>query len=157
NTGYMPPEDNKRFEEMRSGTFIGIGASLIQGDDGNMKVGSLSVGSLSWKQGKLKEEDEILVVAQGDGSSVAVEVMDLSDVVKMIRGKDGSEVRLHVRHNDGTNEIIPIIRGKVEMEDVFAKSAILELNGNKLGYIYLPEFYSNFNSVGSRRSGRDVE
>lgn len=156
-TGYMPPEDKKRFEEMMSGTFIGIGASLLQGDDGKITVGSIIVGSPSWKQGKLKEEDEILRVAQGEESPVDVEGMDLSDVVKMIRGKDGSEVRLHVRHNDGTNEIIPIIRGKVEMEDVFAKSAILELNGNKLGYIYLPEFYSNFNSVGSRRSGRDVE
>lgn len=156
-TGYMPPEDKKRFEEMMSGTFIGIGASLLQGDDGKIKVGGIIVGSPSWKEGSLKEDDEILRVAQGDDTPVDVEGMDLSDVVKIIRGKDGTEVRLHVRHADGTNEVISIIRSKVEMEDIFAKSAIIELDQKNMGYIYLPEFYSNFNALGSRRSGRDVE
>lgn len=156
-TGYMPPEDKKRFEEMMSGTFIGIGASLQQGDDGKIKVSSVIVGSPAWKEGHLKDEDEIMRVGQGDEPAVDVEGMDLSDVVKMIRGKDGTEVKLHVKHADGTNEVIGIIRGKVEMEDVFAKSAIVNGEKHKYGYIYLPEFYSNFSAVGNRKSSVDVE
>lgn len=156
-TGYMPPEDKKRFEEMMSGTFIGIGASLQQGDDGKIKVGGIIVGSPSWKEGSLKEEDEILRVGQGDEPAVDVEGMDLPDVVKLIRGKDGTEVKLHVKHSDGTNEVISIIRSKVELEDVFAKSALINLEQHTMGYIYLPEFYSNFNALGSRKSGKDVE
>lgn len=156
-TGYMPPEDKKRFEEMMSGTFIGIGASLQQGDDGKIKVGGIIVGSPSWKEGSLKEEDEILRVGQADEPAVDVEGMDLPDVVKIIRGKDGTEVKLHVKHADGTNEVISIIRSKVELEDVFAKSAIINWEKQKMGYIYLPEFYSNFNALGSRKSGKDVE
>lgn len=43
------------------------------------------------------------------------------------------------------------------MEDTFAKSAIIENKGKKIGYIYLPEFYADFNGNGSgHSSGRDV-
>jgi len=156
-TDYLPPKDQKRFEEMMSGSFIGIGASLQQQEDGKIKINAIITGSPSWKQGKLKAEDVIEKVAQGDQAPVDVEGMDLEDVVEIIRGKAGTEVRLSVKHADGTNEIIPIIRGEVELEDVFAKSAIIEDNGKKIGYIYLPEFYSNFNGITGRRSGEDVQ
>ena len=50
----------------------------------------------------------------------------------------------------------PIYR-KVELEDVFAKSAIIEDDGQKIGYIYLPEFYVDFNNASGRRCSKDVE
>lgn len=153
---YLPPADKKRFDEMMSGSFIGIGASLQQQEDGRVKINAIITGSPSWKQGKLKANDEILKVAQGDEAPVDVEGMDLEDVVKIIRGPEGTEVRLSVKHADGTSEIIPIIRGKVELEDLYAKSAIIENAGKKIGYIYLPEFYADFNGITGRRCADDV-
>lgn len=156
-TDFLPPEDKKRFDEMMSGTFIGIGASLQQQEDGKIKVASIITGSPSWKQGHLKAEDIIEKVAQGDQAAVDVEGMETDEVVKLIRGPKDTEVRLTVKHADGTREVIPIIRGKVDMEDTFAKSAIIENNGKKIGYIYLPEFYADFTGDGTgRRSGQDV-
>jgi carboxyl-terminal processing protease len=156
-TDFLPPEDKKRFDEMMSGSFIGIGASLQQTEDGKIKVAAIITGSPSWKQGHLKAEDVIIKVAQGDQAPVDIEGMETDDVVKLIRGPKDTEVRLTVKHADGTTEVIPIIRGKVDMEDTFAKSAIIENKGKKIGYIYLPEFYADFNGNGSgHSSGRDV-
>jgi carboxyl-terminal processing protease len=156
-TDFLPPEDKKRFDEMMSGSFIGIGASLQQTEDGKIKVAAIITGSPSWKQGHLKAEDVIVKVAQGDQVPVDVEGMETDDVVKLIRGPKDTEVRLTVKHADGTTEVVPIIRGKVDMEDTFAKSAIIENKGKKIGYIYLPEFYADFNGNGSgHSSGRDV-
>ncbi len=156
-TDFLPPEDKKRFDEMMSGSFIGIGASLQQQEDGKIKVASIITGSPSWKQGHLKADDIIEKVAQGDQPAVDVEGMETDDVVKLIRGPKDTEVRLTVKHADGTTEVIGILRGKVDMEDTFAKSAILENKGKKIGYIYLPEFYADFNGEGGgRRSGQDV-
>jgi carboxyl-terminal processing protease len=156
-TDFLPPEDKKRFDEMMSGSFIGIGASLQQTEDGKIKVAAIITGSPSWKQGHLKAEDVIVKVAQGDQAAVDVEGMETDDVVKLIRGPKDTEVRLTVKHADGTTEVVPIIRGKVDMEDTFAKSAIIENKGKKIGYIYLPEFYADFNGNGSgHSSGRDV-
>lgn len=156
-TDFLPPEDKKRFDELMSGSFIGIGASLQQQEDGKIKVAAIITGSPSWKQGHLKADDVITKVAQGDQPAVDVEGMETDDVVKLIRGPKDTEVRLTVKHADGTTEIVPIIRGKVDMEDTFAKSAILENKGKKIGYIYLPEFYADFNGNGSgHSSARDV-
>jgi carboxyl-terminal processing protease len=156
-TDYLPPEDKKRFDEMMSGSFIGIGASLQQTEDGKIKVAAIITGSPSWKQGHLKAEDVIVKVAQGDQPAVDIEGMETDDVVKLIRGPINTEVRLTVKHADGTTEIVPIIRGKVDMEDTFAKSAIIENKGKKIGYIYLPEFYADFQGNGSgHSSGKDV-
>lgn len=157
-TDFLPPEDKKRFDEMMSGSFIGIGASLQQQEDGKIKVAGILTGSPSWKQGKLKADDVILKVAQGNQPPVDIDGMETDEVVKLIRGPKDTEVRLTVKHADGTNEVVPIIRGKVDMEETFAKSAIIENKGKKVGYIYLPEFYADFNGNGSgHSSARDVQ
>lgn len=156
-TDFLPPEDKKRFDEMMSGSFIGIGASLQQQEDGKIKVASIITGSPSWKQGHLKAEDVIEKVAQGEQTPVDVEGMETDEVVKLIRGPKDTEVRLSVKHADGTKEVVPIIRGTVDYEDAFAKSAIIENKGKKIGYIYLPEFYADFSGNGSGHySGKDV-
>lgn len=156
-TDFMPPEDKKRFDEMMAGSFSGIGAALQQQDDGRIKISSIITGSPSWKGGKLKVDDIIEKVAQGDALPVDVDGMDMEDVIKLIRGAKGTEVRLSVKHADGTAEVVPIIRDKVDFEDVFAKSAIIQDNGKKIGYIYLPEFYVDFSNPNGRRCSTDIE
>nr|HQE12871.1 carboxy terminal-processing peptidase [Flavipsychrobacter sp.] len=56
----------------------------------------------------------------------------------------------------GSTRVIPIIRGEVLREEVFAKSAIIEDKTDKIGYIYLPEFYADFNKLNGRRCAEDV-
>lgn len=156
-TNFMQPTDRKRFEEMMSGSFIGIGASLQQMDDGKIKVSSIVTGSPSWKQGRLKVDYIIEKVGDDNKPAVDVEGYDLEDVVKMIRGKEGTDVNLHVLKPDGAREVITITRAQVDYENVYAKSAVVSVDGKKLGYIILPEFYSNFNGITGRRCSTDVE
>lgn len=156
-TVFMRPTDKKKFDEMMSGSFIGIGATLQQQDDGRVKITSIVTGSPAWKQGSLKADDIIEKVAQGDEQPVEVEGYDIDDIIKMIRGPEGTTVKLTVAKPDGTRQVIPIVRGKVDLEGVFAKSAIVEENGKRIGYIILPEFYTNFNGLDNRRSSTDVE
>lgn len=154
-TDFLPPEDKARFDEGMSGSFYGIGAQL-QEDEGNVKVVSVIPGSPCWKQGELKVNDVIQKVAQGNAEPVDVEGRDLDDVVKMIRGNKGTTVKLTVKKVDGSVRVIPIVRGEVLREEVFAKSAVIEDKGNKTGYIYLPEFYADFNKISGRRCAEDI-
>ncbi|HTN47400.1 MAG TPA: carboxy terminal-processing peptidase [Flavipsychrobacter sp.] len=154
-TDFLPPEDKARFDESMSGSFYGIGAQL-QEDEGNIKVVMIIPGSPCWKQGELKVDDIIQKVAQDKAEPVDVQGYDLDDVVKMIRGNKGTTVRLTVKKVDGSVRIIPITRGEVLREETFAKSAIIEEKGSKTGYIYLPEFYADFNKINGRRCAEDV-
>ena len=154
-TSYFAPVDMRSFNEGMSGSFFGIGAQL-KDDDGKIKIASLISGGPAWKQGDLKVDDEIIKIAQANADPVDVTGYDVPDAVKLIRGATkGSEVRLTVKRTDGSIKVITLLRGKVDLEDTFAKSAII--NGDKkIGYIYLPEFYLNFNDASGHKCSEDV-
>jgi carboxyl-terminal processing protease len=154
-TDYLPPADKKRFDEAMSGTFFGIGAQL-KDEEGKIKIASIIAGSPCWKQGELKAGDEIVKVAQGPAEPVDVQGYEIEDAVKLIRGEKGTEVRLTVKKVNGATQVIPIIRGEVLLEEVFAKSAIIKTDDGPVGYIYLPEFYSDFQHIDGRRCAEDV-
>jgi carboxyl-terminal processing protease len=149
-TDYLPPKDKQRFDEAMSGSFFGIGAQLKE-EEGKIKIVAVLPGTPAKKQGQLRAGDEIQKVAQGSDEPVDVQGWDIDDVVQKIRGKKGTEVRLTVKHIDGAMQIIPIIRDAVQMEETFAKSVIIKAKEGNMGYIYLPEFYADFNRSGNGR------
>jgi carboxyl-terminal processing protease len=154
-TDFFPPKDKQRFDEEMSGSFFGIGAQL-QSEEGSCKIKQVITGTPAWKDGRMKVEDIILKVAQGDEEPVDIAGWDIEDIVQIIRGKEGSEVRLTVKHLAGNQEVISLRRGKVETESTFAKSAIIKNNGVSIGYILLPEFYAAFNDRNGRRCAEDM-
>lgn len=154
-TDYFPPKQKQSFDEMMSGTFYGIGAQL-KSDAGKVKIASVITGSPCWKQGELKAGDEITKVAQGAAEPKDVEGLEIEDVVQLIRGKKGTEVRLTVKKANGSVTVIPIIRGEVLLDYVFAKSAIINSKEGPVGYISLPEFYTDFQHINGRRCSEDV-
>jgi carboxyl-terminal processing protease len=154
-TDFFPPKDKQRFDEEMKGSFFGIGA-VLQSEEGGCKIKQIVTGSPCWKEGKLKVNDIILKVAQGVDDPVEISGWDIEDVVSIIRGKEGSEVRLTTKHLDGDIEVINIIRGKVETEATFAKSTIIKNNNHKIGYIMLPEFYADFQERNGRRCAVDM-
>ncbi len=156
-TQYFPPADKDNFDIAMTGKLEGIGAQL-QDDNGFIKVTNIVPGSASWRQGELEAEDVILKVAQADGPAVDVVDVKIDEAVKLIRGAKGTEVRLTVKKPTGEVKIIPIIRDVVELEETYAKSALIrDDNADKsFGYIYLPKFYTDFRNDGSRTSSGDV-
>ena len=155
-TEYFPPREKKGFDEQMSGSFFGIGALLKQENDKTI-ISSIVTGSPSWKQGDLKSGDEIQKVAQDEATPVDIGGYEIDDVVKLIRGEKGTIVKLTVKKTDGSIKIIPIIRGVVQLEETFAKSAIIKSSVGQVGYIFLPEFYADFNHTSGRRCAVDVE
>jgi len=155
-TTYFAPVDKRSFDELLSGTFFGIGAQLKE-DDGKIKVSSLITGGPAWKSGLIQPEDEIIKVAQGNEPPVDVTGYAVTDAVKLIRGEQkGSEVKLTLKKADGSIKVISLLRDKISLDDTFAKSAIVDDGSNKIGYIYLPEFYADFDDPTARRSATDV-
>ncbi|WP_142686268.1 carboxy terminal-processing peptidase [Chitinophaga polysaccharea] len=153
-TDYFPPDEKRAFEEQMAGKFFGIGAQLKEEGD-KIRVVSIVTGSPSWKQGQLKANDVIQKVAQGNAEPVDITGYPVEDAVKLIRGKKGTPVKLTVKSVDGTTKDITIVRDEIVAEETFAKSAII--NGqHKIGYIYLPEFYADFNDRNGARSAEDV-
>jgi carboxyl-terminal processing protease len=154
-TDYFPPVDLRSFNESMSGKFYGIGAQLKE-DDGRIKIASLISGGPAWKSGEIKENDEILKIAQGKAEPVDVTGYATTDAVKLIRGAEkGTEVRLTVRKTDGSVKVVSLLRDEIKLDETFAKSAIIN-DKHRIGYIYLPEFYNDFEHPNGAKSAADM-
>jgi carboxyl-terminal processing protease len=154
-TEFFPPIDKRYFDEQLSGQFFGIGASLIY-EEGNIKVGSLLTGSPAWKSEQVDAGDIIMKVAQGNEQPVELTGYTIEDAVKLIRGKKGTEVKLTLKKKDGTLKTVSLIRDKIIQDETFARSTVVDEGTAKIGYIYLPEFYANFDDPTGSRSAVDV-
>jgi len=154
-TEFFPPVDKRYFDEEMSGRFYGIGASL-QYDDGNIKVASILSGSPAAKSGEIQPGDIIQKVAQGKEEPTDLTGFVVTDAVKVIRGKKGTEVKLTIKKTDGTVKVVSLIRDEIVQDETFARSAIVNNNGYKIGYIFLPEFYADFDRPNGNRSFVDV-
>ncbi|MBS4039516.1 MAG: carboxy terminal-processing peptidase [Flavobacteriales bacterium] len=154
-TNYMAPEDKDRFDTSISGKFEGIGARLQKKNE-YTEISELISGGPAWRSKQLEAGDIILKVAQGAEEPVDVVGMRLDNIVKKIKGKKGTEVRLTVKKVDGNIQVISIIRDEVETEETFAKSGVIDRNGMKYGVIYLPKFYIDFENKENRDAAKDV-
>ena len=133
----------------------GIGATLSS-EDGFTKIEALVPGGPAARSGQVEPQDLIVAVGQATGPMENVIDMELSDVVKKIRGPKGTTVRLAIlRKVDGkkTRFDINLVRDKINLEDDAAQVTVVDktLNGKKvkLGILNLPSFYSD-----SKRGGR---
>ena len=154
-TDYFPPVDKRYFDEQMSGRFFGIGASLRE-EDGNIKIATLITGSPAWKSGQVNVGDIILKVAQGSQEPVDLTGFTIEDAVKLIRGTKGTEVRLTAKKADGSVKVITLIRDEIVQDETFARSVIVNNEKGKIGYIFLPEFYADFDNPKGNRCSLDV-
>ena len=125
----------------------GIGASL-RSEDGYAVVTEIVPGMAADKDGRLQPEDKIVGIQNENGEDTDLVEKKLSDVVRFIRGRRGTKVRLIVQPS-GTKErkIYELTRERIELKEQHAKSKILEpkINGKelKIGVINLPAFYGD--------------
>lgn len=151
-TNYYSPSSAKDFDVQMSLSVEGIGAVLQKRDEYG-QIREVVAGGPAAKDGRLQAGDRIVAVGQGDDGPME-DVVDwrLEDIVKKIRGKRGSVVRIEVIPSegglDGKHRVIRIVRDKVLMEDQAARSKVLEtdIDGvkRKIGVIILPSFYEDF-------------
>lgn len=164
-TSYFSADALEDFEIQMSLSLEGIGATLTP-EDGFTVVDSLVKGGAAERSGKVFPKDKIIAVGQmKDGKPTAFENVvewDLRDVVRLIRGKKGSQVRLKIlRTQKGKTEhhTVTLVRDQIKLEDEAAQLTYLEkeINGvkRKIGLVNLPSFYAS--SKGDRSSARDVK
>ncbi len=147
-TSYMSPGTLENFEIGMRLQLDGIGAQL-KGEDGYTTIVELTPGGAADKDGRLKSKDRVVGVGQGtEGEIVDVVDMNLNEVVKLIRGKRGTTVRLKVIPvGENVPKVYDITRAKIELKDAEARGEVIEhgkkTDGTpyKVGVINLPSFY----------------
>lgn len=162
---YLGRSDLDSFEIRMRLSLIGIGAEL-RSEDGYAKVQRLLPGGPAQMSGKMSVGDRIAAVAQGNDVFVDTVDMKLDKVVDMIRGKNGTIVRLQLipanANDPAKRKVVELVRDSVKLTAQEAKAEIIEKNLpdgtiQKLGWITLPSFYQDMEKSRTGKStSRDV-
>ncbi len=149
-TSYFSPDEYENFQIDMSQSLEGIGTKL-QTEGDNTVVNEVIPGGPAFKSNLLKKGDRIVGVGQGKNAEIIdVTAWRVNDVVKVIRGKKNSLVRLKIlpvsQGGRGPAKIIELFRDTVSMEQQAAKKNIIQQNGRKIGIITIPSFYLDFDA-----------
>lgn len=160
---YLSKEVLEDFHISTGLSLEGIGA-VLSSEYGLTTIKSLVPGGPAQKSEALKEGDIIIAVAQGDEDPIDVVDMKLREVVKYIRGNQGTEVRLTIereKKNKIEQHVVAVIRDKIELTDQEARGFSYEVQFEKedeqafgqykVGLIQLPSFYTDFEA---RKTGK---
>lgn len=154
-TDFFPPVEKRSFDERLSGRFFGIGA-LLQQEDDKIKIKTVTTGGPAWKSGEIQANDYIVKVGQATGEAEDVTGYTTTDAVMLIRGAEGTEVKITVQKPDGTLKTVSMIRAELKLDETFARSVVINSGKYKIGLIDLPAFYADFQRPQAARCSQDV-
>lgn len=165
---YMSPQTLEEFQIQMRLSLQGIGAQLTS-EDGMTVINKIIPGGAAAKDKRLEAGDKIVAVAQEEGEWVDVIEMKLSKVVRYIRGKAGTVVKLKViKGTTGESVDYELVRQKVELTESAVSGQIIDAqkwfpNGDtgRIGVIHIPSFYRDFSGAQAgredfRSTSRDV-
>jgi carboxyl-terminal processing protease len=136
-TVYISPEDFAVGIDIISGAFEGIGAQVDQDPvSGAIVIVAPFRDSPAEKAGVLP--GDVLISVNGESA----EGWSVADAVKKIRGPQGTDVTLVVRHEDQTEQEVTIKRATIEVPTVFADE-VKGQDGNpidNLAYLEIQQF-----------------
>ena len=156
-SSYMGPRNADEYRIAMSLSYVGIGASL-QTQDEYVQIINIIRGGPADADGTLKSNDRITGVAQGsNGEFTEVLGWRLDDVVDLIRGPEGTVVKLQIIPANSIpgspREVVSLTRGPVKLEEQAAKSDIIEVPQEgrnwKIGVIEVPSFYRDYRALTS--------
>lgn len=131
---YYTADEYRDLKITTSGNYYGIGAGLTQ-DSKTMEVTITKVyESTPAEKAGLENGDKILKVDEYEATS-----MELSALVKKIRGEEGTTVHLQI-YRESTGKTIEV---DVERANVDLPSVSYEMLDDNIGYIQISEFQSN--------------
>ncbi|MCL5103697.1 MAG: S41 family peptidase [Armatimonadetes bacterium] len=131
-TRFLDPDEYKKMREENEGNFTGIGAQLDTNKKGEVYVKEPLEDTPAYRAG-VKSNDVIVAV-----NGKPIKGKEIEDVVKMIRGKEGTVVKLTLRR-PGQNKLLNFAITREIVQFRMVKSRMLD-SKNKIGYIRLYQF-----------------
>lgn len=157
-TSYYPKDEYEKLLENLDGRYKGIGVTVSASKEGMIKVVQVFENSPA-KEAGMKAGDFIKSVEGTD-----FDATELEEAVALIRGKEGTKVKIEVirtSEDKPEGEEIPMLveRRDVTVDTVYSET--LDIDGTKIGYLRLSAFdditWDDFKDKYSKLKNEDIE
>jgi len=153
---YFTNSEKENFEGLVSGQGYLFGFDIEENDNEEVSISHLMPGSSAWRCGQLNKGDVIVSLRWAGQDPMDMLGADAGDVSRLLDDQNHKDLELGVRKADGTVKKVWLERQKIEVEDDFVKSYVLDGGDTRVGYIVLPGFYTESESKNGKSCANDV-
>jgi carboxyl-terminal processing protease len=140
---YFSTKEKNSFEASLSSSQLTFGFQTTVNEAGELVIVGIIPGSSAWKCNQLHKGDVITSIVIQDKNTINIAEADIDEVIEIINSEERLSLGFTIRRKDGQLETINLIKTNIKQDESIVKSYIL--NGKiKVGYIVLPDFYTEF-------------
>lgn len=139
NTIYTSPLQRENADILNRGNLTGIGMAI----SADLSVSSIIKGGPAEKANQFQPGDLIVGVGQGaSGPLINTTPLTLAELVALIRGPEGSTVRVSIKRDGEANpRTVTLTRARVTIPQAKVESRVMMSGPCRIGYIEVPSFY----------------
>ncbi|MDR0535127.1 MAG: carboxy terminal-processing peptidase [Puniceicoccales bacterium] len=164
-TSFFSRQSRQDFEISMRNKLIGIGA-VLRDEDGYCTIREILAGGPVEGSKRIRVGDRIIAVGQGgesEGELTDVIGMRLNKIISLLRGKEGTAVRLRIEPaaNRANRYTIALTRAEIKLTTKLATAVLHEVPAPDnsrtipIGIVELPAFYGKSDGDGSAFSTTD--
>lgn len=153
---YFTKSARENFDGEVSGVSYLFGFDLDENEHEEVCISHLLPGSPAWRSGELNKGDVLISLKWEGQAMIDLQGSDAEDVMKLLDDQNHKQIELGVRKADGTQKLVKLEKQKIEVEENFVKSYVLDAGDIKVGYIVLPGFYTETESKNGKSCANDV-
>ena len=143
-TVYFSPTEETEFETLLAKQAMDYGLQLAQNEVGEIIITAIIPGSSAWDSNALNEGDIVLDAQTPQGEVRNFNCVPVQAVARFLADEELAEVSFGIRKPDGQKVRVTLSKKLVEVSDNAIQSFTLQdAQDRKIGYIYLPSFYTN--------------
>ncbi|MBN2737391.1 MAG: hypothetical protein JXR70_10460, partial [Spirochaetales bacterium] len=152
-TTYLSALESNYFFSHLSKERYSFGLFLVYNEYGQVEVSELTPGGAAWNSNKINAGD-IIIGIQYDNKNINLDCGSIGEVENVFLSEVVAEAEFKIRKKNGTELSVKLTKTVLDVEDNTIQSFILE-GPRKIGYMYLPSFYTDFSAYDSGRGCSD--
>ncbi|MFI5158225.1 MAG: S41 family peptidase [Sphingobacteriales bacterium] len=153
-TEFFPPEKKENFESALGKQPFMFGFTIKEDKTGGIVIENLQPGSPAYKGGKLNKGDKFLAFQWEGSPPVDLTEISIEEFSAMVDENNHKRALFTMKKLDGTITHVWLQKEQVADNDGDrVKSFILNGPASKIGYIYLPAFYQDWETANNGLNG----
>ncbi len=140
-SSFFSSDMNDSFEQSLSKKAYSFGITLEKNSAGDIQIAKLIPGGPAWKSGELNKGDVLLQIGWPDGQLTDLTCIDFYEVQDLLKSSKSQRIELKIRKVNGQIKKVVLIKEEMIVDENVITSYVLD-GEKKIGYIYLPGFYT---------------
>jgi carboxyl-terminal processing protease len=132
-----------------------FGITYLKNDDGECEITGILPGSSAWFNEGIKIGDVLLKITESDGTTINPTQATRSEINQFFFQVTTDTIDLLVS-SAGVKSKVTLVKTTVYSDEDIIKSAILSGESTNVGYISLPDFYTNWTDTSNLGCANDV-